>query len=68
MGLAYVVKRVLGNSSLSFPNNYGLLFLLSFVFLVVSYVALSSVREPDSEAIASRRTLSAFLRQLPPMV
>ena len=63
MGSAYVVKRVLGNPSLSFPNNYGLLFLLSFVFLVVSYISLSSVREPDGEEVASHRTLAAFLRQ-----
>jgi len=63
LGAAYIVKRVLGDSNLVFPNNFGVLFLLSFGFLVVSYIALSSVREPDGEVIAIRRPLAAFLRE-----
>jgi len=63
LGAAYVVKRVLEDPNLSFPNNYGLLFLLSFAFLVVSYIALSSVREPEGETHKSARKLSVFLRQ-----
>lgn len=62
VGSAWVVKRVLGDPSLSFPNNYGLLFLLSFTFIVLSYIALSSVREPDGEAAAASRPLGVFLR------
>jgi len=63
LGAAYVVKRVLGNPDLVFPNNYGLLFLLSFAFLVISYIALSSVREPEGEIIDAPRKLSTFLGQ-----
>ena len=63
LGAAYIVKRVLGNNELIFPNNFGVLFLLSFGFLVVSYIALSSVREPDGEVISNRRPLAAFLRE-----
>ncbi len=63
LGAAYVVKRVLGNNDLIFPNNFGVLFLLSFGFLVVSYIALSSVREPEDEVITVRRPLAAFLRE-----
>jgi sugar phosphate permease len=62
LGAAFVVKRVLGNPDLSFPKNYGLLFLLSFAFLVVSYVALSSVREPAGEPRETPRALTVFLR------
>ena len=63
LGAAYVVKRVLGYPALVFPNNYGLLFLLSFAFLVISYVALSSVREPEGDILETPRRLSAFLGQ-----
>ena len=63
LGAAYTVKRVLGNESLVFPNNYGVLFLLSFGFLVISYIALSSVREPAGAIIETPRRLSVFLDQ-----
>jgi len=63
LGAAYVVKRVLGDPELVFPNNYGLLFLFSFAFLVISYIALSSVREPEGDIIDTPRRLSAFLGQ-----
>ena len=63
LGAAYVVKCVLGDPNLVFPNNYGLLFLLSFGFLVISYIALSSVREPEGEILETPRRLSAFLGQ-----
>jgi len=63
LGAAYIVKRVLGDPELAFPNNYGLLFLLSFAFLVISYIALSSVREPEGDIIETPRKLSTFLGQ-----
>lgn len=63
LGAAYVVKRVLGNPELVFPNNFGLLFLFSFAFLVISYIALSSVREPEGAIIDAPRNLSTFLGQ-----
>ena len=62
VGSAWVVKRVLEDPDLSFPGNYGLLFLLSFLFLVISYVGLSSVREPRGEAVSAPRPLGEFLR------
>lgn len=63
LGAAYVVKRVLSDDNLVFPSNFGVLFLLSFSFLVLSYIALSSVREPEGEVITVRRPLAAFLRE-----
>ena len=68
LGASYVVKRVLGNPDLAFPNNYGILFLLSFLFLVISYLALGSVREPAGEVVTSRRSTGQFLRQSVGMV
>jgi Na+/melibiose symporter-like transporter len=58
----YVVKRVLGNPGIPFPQNYAYLFLLSFAFIAVSYIALSSVREPEGETNGQRRHLGAFLK------
>lgn len=63
VGAGYVVKRILGDPSLSFPRNYAFLFLLSFAFIALSYVALSSVREPEGEPHVQPRRLGVFLRQ-----
>jgi len=63
VGAGYVVKRILGDSGLSFPRNYGLLFLLSFGFIGASYIGLSSVREPEGEVNPQTRSLRQFLRQ-----
>ena len=63
VGAGYVVKHILGNPGLSFPKNYGLLFLLSFAFIAVSYIGLSSLREPEGEVTEATRQLSLFLRK-----
>jgi hypothetical protein len=63
VGAGYVVKRILGNPDMSFPRNYGLLFLLSFGFIAVSYIGLSSVREPEGEVNPQRQSLRQFVRQ-----
>ncbi len=63
VGAGYVVKHILGNPDISFPKNYGLLFLLSFAFLALSYIALSSVREPEGEATGQTRHLGVFLKK-----
>jgi len=63
VGAGYVVKRILGNPDISFPRNYAFLFLLSFVFISMSYTALSSVREPEGEANVQTRPLLVFLKQ-----
>jgi hypothetical protein len=63
VGAGYVVKRILGNPEISFPRNYGLLFLLSFGFIALSYIGLSSVREPEGEVNPQSQSLRRFLRQ-----
>jgi MFS family permease len=62
LGSGYVVKRVL-SAPLAFPKNYALLFLLSFLLIALSYVALSSVREPPGTVVNERKALGAFLKE-----
>lgn len=63
VGAGYMVERILGDPGLSFPKNYGLLFLLSFAFIAISYIGLSSVREPEEEVNAEGQSLRHFLSQ-----
>jgi len=44
----YVVKRVLGSTSLEWPRNYGILFFLCFVTLIMAYVAMSLLKPAPS--------------------
>ncbi|MEA1926732.1 MAG: MFS transporter, partial [Candidatus Auribacterota bacterium] len=57
----WVVKRILGDPRISFPNNYALLFLLSALFMGVSYIALGLVREPIEEVHPDRLPFRGFL-------
>ncbi len=41
------VKEVLGSQALSWPRNYGILFLLSFISLIAAYIAMSRFRSPQ---------------------
>ncbi|RKY92160.1 hypothetical protein DRQ15_03070 [candidate division KSB1 bacterium] len=62
-GVGFVVKRILGNQRIAFPDNYALLFLFSFIFIAISYVALGSVKEP-MEAVRKKPTaFRDFLRR-----
>ena len=64
VGAGYVVKRVLANPGVAFPRNYGLLFLLSFLFIGISYIGLSSVREPEEEVSPQpQQTMGRFLQE-----
>jgi MFS family permease len=50
------------------PGSYGLCFVAGSVFLVVSYVALASVREPPGAAAASPVPLRAYLGRMPALL
>jgi MFS family permease len=50
------------------PHSYGLCFLAAFVFLAVSYVALSSAREPDGPRPSDRISLGSYLRRMPSLL
>jgi len=59
----FIVKYILGNKNLSFPDNYAFLFLFSFIFISISYLALGSVKEPVEEVHKRRLTFKNFLKK-----
>jgi len=63
IGAGYAVKRILANTGIPFPKNYAFLFLLSFAFIAMSYIALSSVREPKGQVSTETHPLSVFVRK-----
>lgn len=63
IGAGFIVKSILDNKGISFPNNYAFLFLLSFLFISVSYFALGSVKEPIEEVHKSRLNFREFLKK-----
>lgn len=60
---AYFVGRIL--EAYLFPNNFALLFALSFLFAIISYIGLALNREPPSETIKKSVPLKTYLGQLP---
>jgi len=63
IGVGFIVKNILGNKGISFPNNYALLFLLAFLFISISYFALGSVREPIEEVHKNQLNFKDFLKK-----
>lgn len=63
IGAGWIVKSILSNNSIKFPDNYSLLFLLCFIFISISYLALGSVKEPISEVYERPLTFRAFLQK-----
>jgi len=63
IGAGFGVKVILGNPDISFPKNYAFLFLLSFVFIAMSYIALSSVREPKGHSTGRPLEIGPFLKE-----
>ena len=59
----WIVKSVLSNKAIVFPNNYSLLFLLCFIFISISYLALGLVKEPISEVYETKLPFRVFLRK-----
>jgi len=47
MMAGFLVKLVLGSDKMLWPNNFGVLFLLAFVTLIVAYTAMSMFRFPS---------------------
>lgn len=59
----FIVRYILGNKNLSFPDNYAFLFLFSFIFISISYLALGSLKEPIEEVHKTRLTFKNFLKK-----
>jgi MFS family permease len=47
MMAGFIVKFVLGSDKMLWPKNFGVLFLLSFVTLIIAYTAMSTFRFPN---------------------
>ncbi len=63
IGAGFLVKFILGNPNLPFPKNYAVLFLLSFTFLIISYIGLGSMKEPPKESCPPAKPFNLFLVQ-----
>jgi MFS family permease len=64
VGSGFIAKAILGNSRIDFPDNFSLLFLLAFIFMGVSYLALGSVREPLQEVYKESLPFKNFLKRV----
>ena len=58
-----VVERVL--AEIAYPTSYGVLFTLAFLFMGVSYWALTRLREEDASPVAEEVHIVEYLRSLP---
>jgi len=45
--IGFIIKFVLGDDKILWPKNFGVLFLLSFVTLIVAYIAMSMFKFPN---------------------
>jgi MFS family permease len=60
---ALFVGRILEDNA--YPNNFALLFLLTYGLLMISFVGLALNREPPSEMVKEHISLTRYFRQLP---
>ncbi len=63
IGAGFLVKYILANPNLPFPQNYAVLFFLSFTFLIVSYLGLGSMKEPPKKSCPPAKPFNLFLIQ-----
>jgi len=59
----WYVKHIL--DSVSYPNNFGILFLIAFFIMMVSYIFLLAIREEEPNYPSRERHYIEFIKQLP---
>jgi MFS family permease len=59
----FVVRAILESKTISFPDNYALLFMLSFIFISISYLFLGSIKEPLEEVHEHSLSFREFLKK-----
>jgi MFS family permease len=65
-GAGILVNRILTSPHLPYPSNFSLLFGLSALGFIGSYLAFLAIREPaGQEATIARRSLAGFCQSLP---
>lgn len=60
---AYFVGHIL--EVMPYPDNFGWLFTIAFIFCAISWVGLALTREPDSPVVRQQVPLTRYIRQLP---
>lgn len=65
LGAGEIVRRVLGDKTIPYPQNYTWLFLLFFVGLVISVGFIASIREPIRPVQEEPQGVGALLNQIP---
>ena len=65
IGSGAIVHKVLADTSLSFPHNYGRLFIYLAVGMTLSTICLALIREPGGAVVSDRQSLPSLLRAIP---
>jgi len=68
LGAGLLVRSVLSNRGILFPQNYGILFALAAVVYGLEYIALYKLQEFPATVTAPRRTLSAYFQGMPQLL
>jgi len=64
VGAGVAVKYILGSEALTWPRNYGVLFVLSFASLALAYAAMSGLRFPEYRAAQQSASPPPLLHEL----
>ena len=64
IGAGVLVTRILGSSSLTFPNNYALLFAIAGAVHIPAIIALSQLKEPEADTVADESGQSSIAKML----
>ena len=59
----YLVKIVLANDGIVWPKNFGVLFLLSFLTLIIAYTAMSMFKFPSDLSVKSTDAMPSLWRE-----
>jgi len=63
MMAGFLVKFVLGSDKMLWPKNFGVLFLLSFVTLIIAYTAMSMFRFPNDPPGKSKDSMPSLWQE-----
>lgn len=63
IGAGFIVKEILGNKKINFPDNFAFLFILGTLFLTIAFIGLGSVKEPVREVHKKQLPFKDFLKK-----
>jgi len=65
LGAGEIVRRVLKNPELPYPNNYALLFGLFFIGLIISVVFIALIKEPIRPVRDEAQSVGSIVKMIP---